>query len=251
MKKISALIVVHNEEFQIDKCLRTLDFCDEIVVILDKCTDNSLSIVKKFTNRYFTGNWVIEGERRNFGIEKCTSDWILEVDADERVSLELKSEILNTIKTSKFDWHQIPVENYIDNKLVKFGWGAYFGKTAYAGLFKKGYKQWGFQRVHPKIKLRGKRGFDLKNSLVHYYCKNISDLLKKLDSYSSARAIDLKNEKKKENLFKNFRRIFSRFWKCFFLRKGYKEGKTGFMIAIIASIYPLISYLKYREKLND
>ena len=76
MKKISALIVVHNEEFQIDKCLRTLDFCDEIVVILDKCTDNSLSIVKKFTNRYFTGNWVIEGERRNFGIEKCTSDWI-------------------------------------------------------------------------------------------------------------------------------------------------------------------------------
>ena len=68
------------------------------------------------------------------------------------------------------------MENYIDNKLVKFGWGAYFSE-AYAGLFKKGYKQWGFQRVHPKIKLRGK-GFDLKHSLVHYYCKNISDLLK-------------------------------------------------------------------------
>ena len=142
-----------------------------------------------------------------------------EVDADERVSLELKSEILNTIKTSKFDWHQIPVENYIDNKLVKFVGAHILVKPHMQAYLKKGYKQWGFQRVHPKIKLRGKRGFDLKNSLVHYYCKNISDLLKKLDNYSSARAIDLKNEKKKENLFKNFRRIFSRFWKCFFSQK--------------------------------
>ena len=108
------------------------------------------------------------------------------------------------------------------------------------------------QRVHPKIKLIGKRGENLKNHLTHFYCKNITDLINKLDSYSSARALDLKNENNKENIFTNIRRIFSRFWKCFILRKGYKEGKVGLMIAFIAALYPfLLSYLKYKENMDD
>ena len=98
MKKISVLLVVHNEEKQISECLEKLYFSDEIVVILDKCTDNTLRIVKKFTNKYFSGSWEIEGDRRNYGIEKCKNEWILEIDADERVDLNLSKEILYTIK---------------------------------------------------------------------------------------------------------------------------------------------------------
>ena len=83
MKKLSVLIVIHNEESQIEDCLKTVKFADEIIVILDNCTDNSINIVKKYTKKYFSGNWKIEGDRRNFGISKCTKDWILEIDADE------------------------------------------------------------------------------------------------------------------------------------------------------------------------
>jgi len=245
MSDLSVLITINNEEKQIEKCLKSVNFADEIIVILDKCTDGSKKIVKKFTKKYFSGSWHIEGERRNYGLKKCTKKWILEIDADERVSEDLKIEIINVIKSSKNDWHKIQVNNFLGNSIINHGWGAYFGKSAYSGLFKKDMKVWGNERVHPKIILHGVEGYTLRNKLDHYYCKNIADLFVKLDSYSSARALDLCNSQQKETLMKNIKRIFSRFWKCFFLRKGYREREFGFMIALVASIYPLISYLKY------
>ena len=248
MKKLSVLIVIHNEEKQIEKCLQTVNFADEIIVILDKCSDKSKEIAKKFTKKIYSGNWCIEGDRRNFGIKKCNNDWILEIDADERVSKKLKNEIKNVIQVSKYDWHKIKVRNFLGKKVIKYGWGAYFGKSAYDGLFKNGIKIWGNQRVHPKIKLKGLQGQSLANALDHHYCKSITDLFKKLDSYSSSKAIDLQNSRSSENLLKNIRRIFSRFWKCFILRKGYKEKEIGFLIAVVACLYPLISYLKYKNK---
>ena len=199
MTSLSVLIVVHNEEQQLERCLKNISFGDELVVILDKCTDKSKQIAKKFTKKIFSGSWEIEGDRRNFGIKKCNCDWILEIDADERIP-----------------------------------------KT----------KTWGNQRVHPKIFLKGKQGKTLKNSIDHFYCKSISDLINKLNSYSSARAKDLKEKPDKENLLMNIRRIFSRFWKVYFLRKGYKEKNIGIAIAIVACLFPLISYLKYKFELK-
>ncbi len=248
MKKLSVLIVIHNEESQIEDCLKTVKFADEIIVILDNCTDNSINIVKKYTKKYFSGNWKIEGDRRNFGISKCTKDWILEIDADERIPFKLKNEIKKIIQTSQSDWHKIQVDNYLGSKLINYGWGAYFGKSAYAGLFKKNKKSWGSQRVHPKIDLYGVEGKILLNKLTHFYCKNIFDLFLKLDNYSSARANDLKFSNSNESLLRNIRRVFSRFWKCYFLRKGYKEKEVGFLIATVAALYPILSYLKYKEK---
>ncbi len=250
MKRLSVLIVINNEEKQIEECLKSVKFANEIVVILDKCTDNSEKIVKKYTRKFFCGKWNIEGKRRNFGISKCSEDWILEIDADERVSKKLSKEILETINSSDSDWHTIPVKNFLGKKEIIYGWGAYFGKSAYSGLFKRNKKVWGNQRVHPKIKLVGKEGKKLKNKLHHFYCKSVFDLFVKLDSYSTAKALDLVNYKKSESLNRNVRRIFSRFWKCFFLRKGYKEKHIGFLIALVASLYPISSYLKYKEK-ND
>ena len=113
-------------------------------------------------------------------------------------------------------------------------------------------KVWDRQRVHPKIKMLGNKGSRLKNKIDHYYCKSIFDLFNKLDSYSEARAKDLESNKNKETLLINIRRIFSRFWKSYCLRKGYKEKKLGFIIALVASLFHLISYLKFKiQKKND
>ena len=73
------------------------------------------------------------------------------MDADERISLELAKEIIFTVKNSQYDWHQIKVDNYINKKLVRFGWGAYFGKSSYAGLFKKKCKSGGCRGYIPKL----------------------------------------------------------------------------------------------------
>tara|TARA_B100000035_G_scaffold37729_1_gene28471 strand:- start:7067 stop:7825 length:759 start_codon:yes stop_codon:yes gene_type:complete len=252
MSSLSILIVVHNEEKQLESCLNTASFGDELVVILDRCTDRSKKIAKQFTKRIFSGSWEIEGDRRNFGISKCRCEWILEIDSDERISKKLAKEILKITKNSKDNWHLINVNNYLGNKIVKNGWGAYIGKSSYAGLFKKNTKIWDKQRVHPKIYLKGKPGQKLKNSIDHFYCKSVADLISKLNSYSTARSKDLKEKPGKENLLINIRRIFSRFWKVYFLRKGYKEKNIGIVIALVACLFPLISYLKYKfNQKND
>lgn len=243
---LSALVVVHNEEKQLADCLDRLRFADEIVVVLDDCRDGSKAIAARYTERLIEGDWAVEGDRRNTGIEACAGPWILEIDADERVPEALAREIRETVDGSPHDRHLIPVDNYVGGRLIRFGWGAAFGKSAYPGLFRKGTKHWGRQRVHPKLDLRGSAGPPLSNRIEHYVDRNISDMLRRLDSYSSARAKDLREsgDIARESFGRNLRRIFSRFLKCYVGRKGYREGGYGFVIALCAGLYPMLSYLK-------
>jgi glycosyltransferase involved in cell wall biosynthesis len=237
---------VHNEEEALEACLERLSFADEIVVVLDKCTDGSKAIAERFTDRIVEGAWEIEGDRRNTAIEAARGPWILEVDADERVPAELAAEIAATVATSEFDWHHIPVDNYVGDTLVRHGWGASFGRSAYPGLFRKGAKTWGRQRVHPSLTFEGRQGAPLANRIDHYVDRNISDMIRRLDRYTSRRAADLRQSGDIGSLANNIRRIFSRFFKCYVSRKGYREGPYGILIALCAGLYPLLSYLKAR-----
>ncbi|WP_142850515.1 glycosyltransferase family 2 protein [Telmatospirillum sp. J64-1] len=246
---LSALVVAHNEEAQLADCLERLRFADEIVVVLDKCTDRSKEIAATFTNRLIEGSWEIEGDRRNTGIDACSSDWILEVDADERVPEALAREIREVIASTPYDWHEILVDNYIGDRLVRHGWGASFGKPAYPGLFRRGAKRWGPQRVHPSLTWTGRKGPMLQNRIDHLVDRNISDMLRRLDSYTTARAKDLREMGELGPVRPYVRRMFSRFFKCFVRRGGWREGGHGFIIATCAALYPIISY--YKAKLEQ
>lgn len=243
---LSALVVVHNEAAQLALCLERLRFAGELVVVLDRCTDASADIARLYADRTLEGGWEREGDRRNTGIAACGGPWVLEVDADERVTPELALEIAQVVAHSEADWHEIPVDNYIGRHLVRWGWGASFGKSAYAGLFRKGAKTWGNDRVHPKLCFAGRRGAPLLCRLEHHVDRNLSDMLQRLDRYSTARARDLRESGQIGSYGHNIRRIFSRFWKCYVGRKGYREGPYGFMIALCAGLYPILSYLKAR-----
>lgn len=242
--QLSAVISVHNEEHQLAACLETLDFADELVVLLDKCTDDSKEIALKFTDRVIDGTWAIEGERRNAAIAACSGEWVFEIDADERVPSRLAEEIRRTINSSPSDWHEILVDNYIGDRLVRWGWGASFGKAAYPGLFRKGVKKWGMQRVHPALEWSGNKGAMLNHRLIHYVDRDISDMIKRLDNYSTARAKDLIDKGDVGTLANNVRRFFSRFIKCYFFRKGYRENGYGLLIALFAGLFPLLSHIK-------
>ncbi len=243
---LTALVVAHDEEAQLADCLERLGFADELVVVLDRCGDGSKAIALAHGARLVEGAWAVEGDRREAGIAACTGPWILEVDADERVPAALAGEIRQVVAASAFDRHLIQVDNYIGARLVRHGWGASFGKAAYPGLFRKGTKTWGRQRVHPKLAFAGRQGPTLENRLVHHVDRDISDLLKRLDSYSTARAQDLREsgELERQSLPANLRRMVSRFLKCYVARRGYREGGYGVVIAICAGLYPLLAYLK-------
>ncbi len=247
--RLSALVVVHNEEDQLADCLDSVGFADELVVVLDRCSDGSKAIAQRYGAQLIEGAWELEGPRRNTGIEACSGDWILEVDADERVTPQLADEIRATIATAPYGHFLIPFDNYIGDRLVKYGWGAAWGVSATVRLFAKGpagpAKQWGDQRIHPSVELKGQAG-TLQASMEHYVDRDISDMLRRLDRYTSVRAIDLRAQGDIGTFSRNLLRIFSRFGKCYITRRGYREGAYGFLIALMAGLYPMLSYLKAR-----
>ena len=247
--RLSALVVAHNEEAQLADCLERLRFADEIVVVLDRCTDGSKEIAARHADRTIEGAWEIEGARRNAGIDACRGDWILEIDADERVNADLAREIGKSLEGAAPGYFLIPFHNYIGDRLVRYGWGASWGVGAKANLFSRGAKRWREGRVHPPITLEGERRW-LEAPIVHYIDANISDMIHRLDRYTSLRARDLRDSGDIGTFANNLRRLFSRFLKCYVLRKGYREGGYGFIIALFAGLYPLLAYLKARLE-ND
>lgn len=248
IKLLSAVVVAHNEEENLDECLSGLKFADEIIVVLDKCTDKSKEIALKYTDKIIEGSWNIEGARRNVGLKNCGGKWILEIDADERISNELRQEILQAIKSSKPCLFKVPIANYIGKRYVKYGWLRTLCVLERQTIHYNGYKIYDEDKeVHPTAKIKGDIK-SLKNPLIHFVDKDIADLLARFNRYTSWKAKDMiAKEKVKGNFFSNLLNFITRFFKAFIIKKGYKEGSLGFLIAILAALYPLVSYLKSKE----
>lgn len=246
---VSALVVVHNEEQHLDACLAPLGFADELVVVLDKCTDGSEAIARRYTDKIVTGAWPLEGPRRRAGIDACTHSWVLEIDADERVTPTLAAEILRFLDAPPQGYALVPIRNFIGGREIVHGWGAYNGVGAKPILFHKDAKDWGDQPVHPKITLRGTRT-RFHAGLIHYVDQDFSDTLQRLNRYTSAHARDLVAGGDIGTLGGNLRRMFTRFLKAYVQRKGYREGAAGLLLGLFAALYPILSYLKARELLE-
>jgi len=243
--RLSALIVARNEEARLPDCLASVAFADEVVVVLDRSTDESTAIAAVAGAVIIEGAWELEGDRRNAGLAACTGDWVLEVDADERVNALLAAAIRATIATSPHAWHQVPVDNYVGERLIRFGWAGSFGTTSVPRLSRRGAKKWRAQRVHPGLDWTGQEGPKItEGALVHLVDRDISDMLRRLDKYSSAKAADLLASGNIGTLRSNVRRFFSRGFKSYVSRRGYREGGWGVLLALCTGAFPLLSYLK-------
>lgn len=241
--RLSALVVAHNEEAQLADCLRCLGFADELVVVLDKCTDRSREIAQGFGARLVEGAWSREGDRRNLGIESCTGDWILEIDADERVPAATAAAIRAAIETAPEGYLLVPYRNFVGGRPIRHGWGAYNGVAMKPSLFSRGMKHWGGQRVHPAVRLAGARQ-QLAASIDHYVDRDLHDMVARLNNYSTLAALDLVEAGAAPSLAGSLRRVPSRFWKSFVARKGYREGAWGIALGLFSALYPLLTYLK-------
>ncbi|HYF07777.1 MAG TPA: glycosyltransferase family 2 protein [Acetobacteraceae bacterium] len=245
--RLSALVVARNEEERLPDCLASVAFADEVVVVLDRSTDRSAAIAREAGARVIEGGWELEGDRRNTGIAACTGDWILEVDADERVSPDLAQAVRAAIAESRFAWHQVPVDNYVGGRLLRHGWAGSFGTTSVPRLFRRGAKHWRAQRVHPGLDWTGEQGPPIRTgALIHLVDRDVSDMLRRLDKYSSAKAADLIASGEIGSLAGNLRRFASRAFKSYVSRKGYREGAWGVLLAFCTGAFPLLAYLKAR-----
>ncbi len=250
--KVSALVVARNEAARLPACLACLAPADELVVVLDRSTDGSRNVssgalCRGGAARVLEGAWELEGERRNAGIAACTGDWVLEVDADERVPPALWEAVRRVVASSPHGFHRVRIDNHVGERLIRHGWGGSFGTTLKPVLFRRGAKRWRAQRVHPGLDWTGTEGPPVEEAGIrHEVDRDISDMLRRLDRYSSAKASDLLEAGDIGGLPGNLRRFVSRFGKCYVARGGWKEGGWGLLISLCAGLFPLLAHLKAR-----
>jgi glycosyltransferase involved in cell wall biosynthesis len=241
---LSALVVARNEERQLAACLQSLRFADEIVVLLDRTTDRSGEIARGLGARVAEGAWPLEGERRTAGVAACRGDWVIEVDADERATPGLAAEVRRVIAATPGDaYFLIPIANHIGGRLIRYGWGAYNGAAMRAALYRPGGKVWGKGRVHPPVSYTGERR-TLEHPIDHFVDRDLSDMFRRLNSYSDAAAADAIDKGQTPTFRAAFRRLFSRGWKSYVARRGYREGAYGVALALFSALYPMFTYLK-------
>jgi glycosyltransferase involved in cell wall biosynthesis len=246
MGALAVVLCAHDEEQILEACLQRLSFADEIVVLLDRCTDGSEAIARRYADRVVSGDFPLEGPRRSAAVAAAQGEWILELDADETVPPALAAEIRALVDSAPVaDYFQVPVDNYVGEHLIRHGWGGSFGTTSVARLFRRGAKTWGLEHVHPTVRFRGREGDSLRHGIVHHVDTDIGDMMRRLERYTALRAVDL-SARPRGGVAANLFRAARRFYKCYVRRKGYREGDWGVLIALMAALYPLISTLRAR-----
>jgi glycosyltransferase involved in cell wall biosynthesis len=247
-KFLSAVIIAHNEEEHLEACMASIRFADEIVVVLDKCTDKSKEIAQKFADKIIEGSWAIEGERRNIGLDNCAGEWILEIDADQRISAALQAEILAAIKISRPAIFEAEISNFVGSRYIKYGWLRSFAVTMQHKVHYRGYKRYHQDKqIHPTADIKGEVK-KLTQPVIHYMDKDIEDMIKRFNRYTSWKANDMIFKGKiKGNFASNFFSFLNRFFKAFVVKQGFREGGMGFLIALLAGLYPLVAYMKAKE----
>ena len=245
---ISAIVLTKNEEKIIGFCLKNLRWCDEILVIDDYSKDKTTAISKKLGARVFKrklgGNYA---KQRNFGLKKAKGEWVLFIDADEIISINLKREILKNIDFKEVCGFKLKRKDKFLGKWLKFGETS---SVELLRLAKKGKGAWQ-KPVHEVWQIKGEIG-KLKNPIIHNREITIADFLRKINHYSSLRAKELYRKRVRTNAFLIMAYPGAKFFQNYFLRWGFLDGKEGFMMAVMMAIHSFLVraklYLLWQNK---
>jgi len=242
---LSVVIITKNEAGRIRECLESVRWAAETIVLDDYSTDDTLKIAKEFTGKVFERHMDIEGKHRNHAYSLASCDWVLSLDADERVTPELREEIVNLLKNNpSCNGYTIPRKNFIGKTWVRYG-GMY--PSAQLRLFKKGkFKYDELAEVHPQAYMPDPRGA-LKNDILHYTYRDFTDAVAKLDRQTDLEAKKWFREKRKVGALGTVRKMIDRFWRAYFSKQGYKDGVPGLFLAVNSAMYQFLSFAKYWE----
>jgi len=244
MNKISVVIITKNEAQNISDCLESVKWADEIIVVDSGSEDETISIAKRFTDKVLINEWKGFADQKSFAMNQASNEWILSIDADERVTEKLKDEILNS-DLNQFDGYRIKRENYFLGKLIR---GCGWGNDYQLRLFRKSKTKLTNRLVHEGFEVEGKIG-QLKNSMLHFSYRNFSDAITKINHYSTLEAIEKQN-RKKVTAFTIVVTPVVAFLQHFFLRKGFIDGIYGLFVSIMHAITKLQVQLKIWELKN-
>lgn len=241
---LSAIILTKNSEENLTDCLSSIDWIKEIIVVDENSSDKTAEIAKKF------GAIVIEtsdtdfSNKRNLGAKNCSSEWIFYIDADEKVTSDLKKEILFSINTSKYAGYAIPRKNILLGHEMKHGgwWPDYVLRL----VKKNNLVSWKGE-LHEQPVIKGDIG-KLLNPLIHNSHRSLSDMVEKTNQWSEIEAkLLFKSNHPKMTWWRFFSVAFREFWYRGVIKLGFLDGSTG-IIEIIYQMYSrMITYAKLWE----
>ena len=254
---LSAVIITKNEEENIGRCLTSLAFADEIIVVDDGSTDKTCKIAADLGARVIQHPWAGFGVQKNIGLDAATHDWVLCIDADEEVSPDLAAEITSTVMAAKYDVYWLPVLDFFLGKPMPHLQGNN------PRLLRTSKARWTNRAVHEQVTLTNTQGYIVRlgdtysgvltQPLFHHGHKTIRSYLTKMHRYTSLDAEQMATTNRHRSgravtphIFLPLQLMIRQFIKLAFWRGGYKDGYPGLMWAILSAYYEWEMAQKYR-----
>ena len=244
--KISALLITYNEVNHINQVIDNIDFADEIIVIDSFSNDGTFEKLKALHNvKTIQREFKNFSDQRNFAINQATNDWILFIDADERITNKLKTEIFEEIKTqNSVAGYLVKRQFFFKHKKIRFS--GFQTDTTYR-LFKKGKVKYIEDKIVHEMPLIDGKSKVLKNFMLHYCFDSAEHYKSKMEHYASLKAQELFKKGKKSNVFHFYLRPFYKFITNYFFRLGFLDGKEGFTICYLSAYGVSYRYKKLKK----
>ncbi|MAG59677.1 hypothetical protein CMO96_02715 [Candidatus Woesebacteria bacterium] len=237
---LSAIVLTKNEEKNIGKCLESLNWCDEVLVIDDYSTDTTANIAKKYGARVFKRSLNDDfAKQRNFGLKKVKGEWVLFVDADERISGDLASEIKEKIVQTNEVGFYIRRRDFLWGRELKHG---EVGKAEFIRFGKKNAGSWK-RKVHEFWEIHGEVG-KLDTPLRHYPHQTIREFVEHIEYFSTLHAQERRREGEKASFLKVIVWPLAKFFRNWIVKLGFLDGTQGFLVAILMSFHSFLSWSK-------
>ncbi len=233
---LTGIVLAHNEEKNVARCLESLKFCDQILVVDDNSTDKTAKLAKKLgatvVSHPLNGDYAAQ---RNWALSQVKSPWVLFVDTDEVVSVKLGEEIQSAVKKIEFKGFLIPRMDYMWGKKLSHG---DVGGVRLLRLARHGAGEW-HGAVHETWDIEGNVGV-LRHSLSHYPHPTLVEFLQEINRYSSIRAQELHHAGQRANLFQIIFYPFFKFLYLYLISLGFLDGTAGFVHAMTMTFYSFL-----------
>ena len=240
MPRLSVVIITRNEEKRITRCLQSVHWAYEIIVLDSGSTDRTVEICKRWTPHVYETDWPSYGVQKNRGIARATGDWILSIDADEEVSADLRREIEFRMARDEHDGYEIPrLTSYCGQYMRHGGWWP----DHVPRLARQGKAVFSEASVHEKMIIAGSVG-RLEHPLLHDSSPDLESVLHKMNLYSTLGAEALRAHGHSSGLLKTLARGAWTFFRAYVLKAGFLDGSRGFIAAVSHAEGSYYKYLK-------
>ncbi len=241
MTRLSVILITKDESTDIHACLGSVRWADEIVVVDGGSHDDTVAICREYTDKvYVREDWSGFGPQKNRALSYATGEWVLAVDADERVSPALRLEIEQAMVSNRFVAYEIPRRSSYCGRVLRHGgwWPDHVLR-----LFKREQARFSNRRIHEKVIVTGPSG-RLQEPLIHETFRSLEEVLDKINSHSSEGAQLLYEQRKRGGLWPALSHGLWAFIKTYFFRAGLLDGREGLMLAISNAEGVYYRYLK-------